>query len=137
MKLQINLMVVMFAINASIATLTLSGVYPTKQPLWSIDPSSSNYILVSFTLPDLLSAGLLTLTGIFTIIVRQNVSAGLALIAWSMGFFLTATRWVLNGLPELLKLLEVPWYLVFGAQVFCGLIFWLFILEITTQRDMA
>lgn len=132
MKLQINLMLILICVNLSIFVLNESGVYPYKQPT-----EAPNNIMGNFTLPDLISAGILSLTGIFELIVRKNTFAGVALIGWSMTFFLQAARWVLNGIPEMLKLVGAPWYLVTVASVLSGFVFWLFILEITTQRDMA
>jgi hypothetical protein len=132
MKPQIALMLILISMNAGIYVLNESGVYPYKQPL-----ETPNQILGNFTLPDLITAGILTLTGIFEIIIRKNTFAGVALIGWSMGFFLQASRWALSGVSEIMKLVGVPSYLVLVASVLSGFIFWLFILELTTQRDMT
>jgi len=113
-----------------------SGAFATSQELY-INPLdvSNQFSLTVFG--GLLAGG--AIIGIIALITRQYVYASIALVVWVIGLILPIAQWFLLGTPIILAAIlpsEIS-YLSTVVSAFFAFIFFMFMIEIASQRQIT
>ena len=132
-----SVMLFVLCLNIAAFILNESAAFPTSQAL-SVNPSD---VITQFNWTTLLTSlgtgG--AVAGIVALLTRQYVYAAGALLIWSVGALSPLIRWFFIGAPLMLNAL-LPSELVFisiAVQAFFAIIFFMFIIEIVSQRQIT
>lgn len=129
-----SLMLFVICVNVAAWIMNMSGFYPLSQSLW-LNPAE---IVERFALSIFASAVATGgLTGVISLLTKSNVFASYALVVWVVGELFLLGMWFLGGVPVLLEFI-IPtdlWFIRTAITAFCTVIFFLFLMEVTSQRQ--
>ena len=131
-----SLMVFYLCLNMAAYIINQSGAFIESQLLY-INPFdvSNQFSLTVFG--GLLAGG--AIIGVIALITRQYVYASVALVIWVIGLLLPVAQWFLLGTPIILAALlpsEIS-YLTYVVSAFFAFIFFMFMIEIASQRQIT
>lgn len=123
-------------LNLAAFIINVSGALPVSQELYINPFDISNKFSLTIFLGVTVAGGL---AGVIALITRQYVYASVALIIWVIGLFVPIGQWFLLGVPIMLNsILPVELsYIIHVITAFCTFIFFMFMVEIVTQRQLT
>lgn len=130
----ISIIFFVICLNLAGFILNVSGFYPISTNLW-LNPTeiTSRFALNIFA--GVVASG--AITGIISLLTRTQVFASYALTIWVIGVLLSLGLWFVGGVPIFLAFLlpNELWYISSVIQAFVTVSFFLFFLEIISQRQ--
>ena len=131
-----SVMLFIICINIAAWLISISGTYPAGGTLW-ISPSD---VISQFGLS--VFGGLAVsgaITGVISLLVRQQVYASYALVVWLVGIILSLAFWFVGGLPIVLArmLPSELWYVSSAFQALFSVVFFVFLVEVVGQRQIT
>jgi len=127
--------VMLFVISLNLAAFILqqSGVSLASKQLYISPFDITNQFSLAVFGALAIGGGII---GVIGLITRQYVYASVALVIWVMGLLLPVAQWFLLGLPIMMSVLLPPEvsYLTYVVSAFFAVIFFMFMVEIASQR---
>ena len=130
-----SFMLFYLCLNVAAFILNESGALLVSQELYINPFDISNQF--SLTLFVGLSVG--TIIGIAAILFRQYLNASVVLLIWAVGILAPIGQWFLMGVPIILNAIipsELA-YITYAVSGFVAFIFFMFMMEILTQRQIT
>lgn len=139
----VNLMFFIVCVNLAAFIIHQSGTLPASQELYA----SPQDVLVTFNIAQFelninslwISLGVSGfVAGILAFITKQYMVTGAALTIWALCVFVIPTvGWIFTGVPYMLQAMNAPWFITETIKALFAFIFFIFMLEVTTQRSLT
>ena len=139
----VNLMFFIVCVNLAAFIIHQSGTLPASQELYA----SPQDVIATFNIAQFelninslwVSLGVSgIMAGIIAFVTKQYMVTGAALTIWALcAFVIPTVGWIFTGVPYMLQAMGAPWYITETIKALFAFVFFIFMLEVTTQRSLT